>query len=89
MLIIGFALMALSMFSTGLFLLADKHALQIISVLIFLSGFSISMGPVFWAYLPEVLNSNAIILCSAAVWFTTTTVSVVVPSLQNYKVFMM
>ena len=47
------------------------------------------MGPVFWAYLPEVLNSSAIVVCTGAVWLTLIVVSFTVPLMQSYKVLMM
>ena len=39
------------------------------------------MGPVFWVYLPEVINSAALSISSAALWMALIAVSLTVPFL--------
>ena len=75
--------MIIFMFLTGLFEYLDKTIYEQVSVMIYIAGFAISMGPILWAYLPEVLNSAGLGLASVLNWAFVIVISLVVPQLAK------
>lgn len=83
LLVVGYCIMIIFMFLTGLFEYLDKTIYEQVSVMIYIAGFAISMGPILWAYLPEVLNSAGLGLASVLNWAFVIVISLVVPQLAK------
>ena len=79
----GYSVMITFVFLTGLFELLGYTLLQQISVMFYIAGFAISMGPILWAYLPEVLNSAGLAVASVVNWIFVMVISLGTPQLKK------
>ena len=57
MLIIGFVFMGLSDILVGVFQQTGSQVPAQAMILLFITAYEFSAGPVLWVYMPEVLNS--------------------------------
>lgn len=58
------------------------------AVLVFLTGFFFSSGPLLWIYLPETLNSKGVTIGAAMNWLSVIVISLITPQLQKLDQWM-
>ena len=75
--------MAAFEFLTGIFESKGMDTPEKVSVLLFIAAFQFSAGPVFWAYMPEVLNSAGVTLVVGTNWLFVIVISLITPTMAD------
>ena len=83
MLVVGFFIMTAFDVLTGVFVYLDNNSLEKVMILLFIVAFEFSAGPLFWAYMPEVLNPAGVTVGGAVNWILTIVISLVTPQLAK------
>ena len=83
MLVVGFFIMTAFDVLTGVFVYLDNNSLEKVMILLFIVAFEFSAGPLFWAYMPEVLNPAGVTVGGAVNWIFTIVISLVTPQLAK------
>lgn len=83
MLVVGFFIMTGFDVLTGIFVYLDNNSLEKVMILLFIAAFEFSAGPLFWAYMPEVLNPAGVTVGGAVNWILTIIISLVTPQLAK------
>eukprot|EP00828_Plagiopyla_frontata_P018041 TRINITY_DN2321_c0_g1_i5.p1 TRINITY_DN2321_c0_g1~~TRINITY_DN2321_c0_g1_i5.p1 ORF type:complete len:388 (-),score=25.15 TRINITY_DN2321_c0_g1_i5:181-1344(-) len=75
-LILGEAIMVVNLFILAGLSFADLDNASIAFIMIYCVGFGISLGPIVWLYVPEILPEKGVALATASNWFFTTVIAV-------------
>jgi SP family arabinose:H+ symporter-like MFS transporter len=74
---------SLLMISAGFFIGDNGSALKLIGLIIFMGNFGLSLGPIVWLYIPEILEPSRIAISTMANWASASLVTIMFPIIDH------
>jgi hypothetical protein len=82
------SVLSLVLIGIGFFLSGDStksisNVLIIGGLIIFMANFGLSLGPIVWLYIPEILEPDLIAFSTGANWATATLITILFPIIKD------
>jgi len=83
LMIVGNIGMLVCLAVVGVTLLAEANVVMVVFVLLFITFFEMSSGPITWLYMAEIMPDKSLTIATSLNWITCLVISIILPVIKK------